>query len=508
MTTGGRSRDAMALALVASAVALSTAALRSTIGIGKATIPALTYLLIVLVTATASRLWVAIAASLVAVLALNFFFMPPVGTFTLDDPQNWVALFAFLTVSVVASQLSAQARDRAREATARRDEVSRLFDLSRDILLTTDSREAIGQLARFIARRFQLEYTAICLPRAGTWEVFDAGSYALKLDDSQLSQALARADKTVEYDARARTYSGQLDVSVGETVVRIVPLRVGTKAVGLLLAPAGAVEPGTLDALAGVAAIAIERAQFLDERKAAELARQGEELKSALLASIGHDLRTPLTAIKVAASNLQASWLSESERREQSELILAEGERLTRLFQNILAMARIDAGAVSAEPRWVHPSEILEAARDQVAHAMRHRRLDVTVDGDRLFQLDPRLTASALAHVLENAAQYTPADTPLDVKMTASPEGLVTTVRDHGPGITAADLPHLFERFYRGDDAKRHVPGTGMGLAIARGLLSAQHGRIWAENAVDGGAQVTFVVPAASKSTDAIESLE
>ena len=155
-------------------------------------------------------------------------------------------------------------------------------------------------------------------------------------------------------------------------------------------------------------AIAIERAQFLEERKAGELTRQSEELKTALLASLGHDLRTPLTAIRVAASNLQAPSLTADERLEQSDLILAEVERLTRLFQNILEMARIDAGAIATEARWAHPSEIVAAARDQVEHTLHPHKLDVHVDPDVPVRLDPRLTATALAHLLENAAQYAP----------------------------------------------------------------------------------------------------
>jgi two-component system sensor histidine kinase KdpD len=145
--------------------------------------------------------------------------------------------------------------------------------------------------------------------------------------------------------------------------------------------------------------------QFLDERKAAELARQSEELKSALLASLGHDLRTPLTAIRIAAGNLQASWPSEQERREQSDVILSEVDRLTRLFQNILEMARIDAGAVRQDMRWVAPSEIVEAARSRVEHALRGYVVELAVEPDRLVRLDPRLTAAALSHLLENAAQ-------------------------------------------------------------------------------------------------------
>ena len=186
----------------------------------------------------------------------------------------------------------------------------------------------------------------------------------------QLTTAFAAAQASLEFDAYARTYAGHRTMTVDGHDVRLVPLRVGTKPIGMLAAAGRPVEAGTLDTLAGVVAIAIERAQFLEERKAGELTRQSEQLKTALLASLGHDLRTPLTAIRVAASNITAPELTREERLEQSDLILSEVERLTRLFQNILEMARIDAGAVATESRWTHPSEIVAAARDQVEHTL------------------------------------------------------------------------------------------------------------------------------------------
>jgi len=461
------------------------------------TTAALIFLLAVLITATTCPLWVALITAVVADLALNYFFMAPVGTLRIADPQNVIALLVFFAVSVIASQLSAKARARERDATTRRDELARLFDLSRDILLTTDSRDAIGQLARYVSRRFELEWAAICLPRAGEWDVFESGSLQPSLEPAQLTAVFAGAERALHFDARARAYAGHHTLRLGERPVHLVPLRLGTKTVGLLAATGRPIEPGTLDAIAGVAAIAIERAQFLEERKSAEIARQSEELKSALLASLAHDLRTPLTAIRVAASNLQASWLAERDRRDQSDLILAEVERLTRLFQNILEMARIDAGAVAPAVRWVHPQEIVEAARDQIEHTLRDQPLDIEVNSDLLVRVDPRVTASALAHVLENAVQYAPGGV-INVSLSVTPDGLTIVVRDHGPGIAAADNAHLFERFYRGTDAKRRASGTGMGLAIARGLLAAEGGRMSADNCPDGGARFTIVVPAES----------
>ncbi len=296
---------------------------------------AMGFLIVVLLVAATAPLWVAIATSFAAVLAFNFFFLPPVGTLTIADPQNWTALFALLIVSLVASNLSAIARARTSEAVARRDELGRLFDLSRDILLITESESANASLAGFIARRFELDFVAICLPSGDDWLLFEAGPQRCALDRQELSAVFRRIG------------DGQ-EPGLASSAVRLAPLRLGARPIGLLAAAGREIEGTTFDAVAGLTAIAIERAQFLDDRKAADLARQGEALKSALLASLGHDLRTPLTAIRVAASNLQASWPDERERREQSDLILLEVDRLTRMFQNILEMARIDAGAVTA----------------------------------------------------------------------------------------------------------------------------------------------------------------
>jgi two-component system sensor histidine kinase KdpD len=486
---------ALRLLLSLAAVATITSAYRW-LQVSNAAIISTTYLIVVLVVAATSRLWVAVATSVAAMLCLNFFFLPPLGTFVVTDAQNWVVLFAFLAVSLVASNLSAVARARTDEAVLRRDELARLFDLSRDVLLMTDSEEAKTMLARAVARRFDLEFVALALPGPNGWQLFPGGERSIPLDSLQISNAFSAAQRAPEFNAYERTYSGQSSLNAGGEIVRLVPLRVGTRPIGMLASAGRPIEPGTLDALGGVVAIAIERAQMLDERKRAELTRQSEELKTALLASLGHDLRTPLTAIRVAAGNLKASWLDESERSEQADLVIAEVERLSRLFQNVLEMARIDAGAVKTESRWTHPSEVVTAAREQVEHALKQHRIDISIDPDEPVRLDPRLTAAALAHLLENAGQYAPPGSVVQVSTRIVNNELNICVRDHGPGLSTTDLPHVFDRFYRGKAAKSRVSGTGMGLWIARGLLAAEGGQLRAENCVDGGAEFTIVVPA------------
>jgi two-component system sensor histidine kinase KdpD len=306
--------------------------------------------------------------------------------------------------------------------------------------------------------------------------------------------ALARARGTVEYDARQRAYGGHVQIG-GERGYTLVPLRHGTKAVGLLAASSSNMDIGSLDALAGVVAIAIERVQFLNERDAAELVRQKADLAATLLASLSHDLRTPLTAIKAAVENLRRE-LPAAERLEQARAASAELHRLTRLFQDILDMARIDAAAIRVEKQWVTAADVVDAAGAHVRHALDGRVLRVEADADREAEIDPQLTSVALSHVLENAAQYSPANREIVVHAHVEDDGLHVSVTDRGPGLDPGELEHLFERFYRGHTARRSTFGTGMGLSITRGLLAAAGGRIWAEN-VSGGARFSMMIPGA-----------
>ena len=461
MPTTERRRDVFATLGGLVAIGAIIGVLRSVQDHPNPTIAALLFLLVVLVVATSARLRVSIGISVAAMLAFNFFLLPPLHTLAIADPQNWVALFVFVVVAVIGGQLSSAVRQRASEAEARKQEVTRLFDLSRDILLTTDSESAIADVARYVARRFELAAIAICLPAATGWDVYQGGERPV---DPSRDQAT------------------------------LVPLRLGTKQVGILATEDAQVDLGTLDALGGVVAIAIERAHFLAERKKSEALSQRANLASALLASFSHDLRTPVTSVRVAVTNLQDMTLAPEERLAQAQLALHELDRLTRLFQDILDMARIDAAAVNPERQWVSPADVVDAAVAHAGPALAEREMEIDADGLNEIQVDPRLTSTALAHVLENAARYSPPGAAIAVRAWTEPDGAHFVVRDYGPGLDASDLDHLFEPFYRGRKT-RHATGTGLGLAITRGLLAAEGGRIWCENVPGGGAQFTIVVP-------------
>jgi two-component system, OmpR family, sensor histidine kinase KdpD len=488
-------RDAVDLIVSTIAIAITVALLKRLPDVSSTTV-ALALLLIVLGTATVARLGTAVVASVVAMLLFNFFFLPPIGALTIANPQNWIALFAFLAVAIIASNLSARAKHREREAIARGNEVTRLFDLTRDVLLTTDTARAMEILARQVARRFDLAKVAICLPTATGWQIHQGGGSDVPIDPDVLNTALARARGVLEFDAHQRAYGGHVRIGDALTGVTILPLRHGVKAVGLLATVAPSLDLGTLDALGGVVAIAIERAEFLGERDAAELVRQKADLASTLLASLSHDLKTPLTAVRVAVENLRND-LPTDQRREQADLAAAELSRLTRLFQDILDMARVDAAAIVVERQWVTPAEVIDAAMVHVRHALDGHAINVQAESEMTIQIDPRLASSALSHLLENAAQYSPADRPIVVTGRSEHDGLHLSVTDHGPGLDPGELDHLFERFYRGRVARQISPGTGMGLAITRGLLAAAGGRVWAENVAGAGAKFSIVVPGA-----------
>jgi two-component system sensor histidine kinase KdpD len=495
-------RSGAHLALSLAAVGAVTVLLRAA-RVDNATTIALSYLVVVLFVAALAPLWVAIATSVAAMLSFNFFFLPPVGTFTIADPQNWVALVAFLAVSIVASQLSSSARSRATEALERRNELTRLFDLTRDILLTTEGEGAMEAVARHAARRFDLNTVTIAQPGGG-WRLHHGGASAPAIPSADLDSAFARASGTLEFDARTRTYGGHQTVTVDGLTITLAPVRLGVRVIGLLAVAGRPLEAGTLDAIAGIVAIAIERLQFLDERRSAELATQRAELSSALLASLSHDLRTPLTAIRTAVSNLDSAALAEEQRREQARVAAGELDRLTRLFDEILDMARIDAGSVQPRRSWTTPAEVVEAALSHAAPALAGRDVRVEAREDEGVEIDPRLASTALAHLLENAARYAP-DGPIDIRGWTDERGLRLDVQDAGPGLQPSELERLFEPFYRGELFRTQVPGTGMGLAITRGLVAADGGRVWAENLTPRGARFSIAVPARTRAI-AVES--
>ena len=486
-------RDLAVLGAGTGAVAAVVLLLRKLGHISPTTV-ALLLLVVVLCTATAARLRVATTVSVVAMLAFNYFFLPPVGTLTIAEPQNWVALLVFLIVAVMGSNLSAAAQRRTREAIERRNEVTRLFDLTRDVLLTTETVGAIPSIVRHVARRFELSGIAVFLPDDIGWRAYQGGEDEIVVHPDVLNTALAKARATLEFDATERAYGGHIQVGPGGET-SLVPLRHGTRPIGLLAATIPRLDIGTLDAVAGVVAMAIERAQFLAERDAAELVRQKADLASTLLASLSHDLQTPLTAIGTAVENLRGD-LPVAERAAQAGAAMAELERLTRLFRDILDMARIDAAAIRVNREWVDARRRRRRrSRPREARARRRIRfawMATTAGRSRSIRGWPRSRCRTCwrtrratpRQAWTSAWTLAPTGKGCAYRCTIRGRAWIRVSSSTSSSASTADGP-----------PGRPTFGTGMGLAITRGLLAAAGGRVWAENVPGAGARFSMTVP-------------
>ena len=456
-----------------------------TSGVNSTTV-ALSFLLVVLFAAAAHGVGPGILASVAGMICFNFFFLPPVGTLTIHDPQNWVALFAFLVTAITASQLSSAARKRAREAEESHEQVWKLYQLSRAIIITPDPETAVATISKQVRETFNIGNCEVCVPDEG-------GSLhrtASESDPDQIKSSEALMQEVFQ--------SGSMRVDPGQDAI-YAPLKVGVRVTGVMVLTSSALKGGTIEAISGLVALALERARFLKELSRTEVLRQSDQLKSALLASVSHDLRTPLTSMRAAVDNLldkSLDWDREA-LREFHVIISEEVSRLTRLVQNLLEMARIEAGELHPVKEWSSVPEMIDTVLDRCAATLANHRVRVELtEGLPLVKIDARLLASALANLLENAAQYSEAHSAVVVRGEIDANTLTMSIRDEGPGILAQDLPRVFDKFYRGSSrSASRREGTGMGLAIARGIVEAQGGKIWVESRSGSGSTFFFSVP-------------
>jgi len=280
------------------------------------------------------------------------------------------------------------------------------------------------------------------------------------------------------------------------------PLKVGVRPTGVLVLIAPDLERGTIEAIAGLVAIALERARFLRQVSRTEALRQSDELKSALLASVSHALRTPLTSMRAAVDNLlqhDLNWDKDA-LREFHLIISEEVHRLSRLVGNLLEMARIEAGELQVSRQWGSLAEIFANVIDRCAPSFRsHKVIAALRDDLPLVSVDSRLVAEALTNIVENAAKYSPAGSRIVMDARVEAGVLLISVADEGPGIAPEEIGRIFDKFYRGpSSADRPSAGTGMGLAITRGIVEAHGGKVWVERK-STGVKFTISIPVESK---------
>ncbi|MBA2449542.1 MAG: DUF4118 domain-containing protein [Chloroflexi bacterium] len=437
---------------------------------GHADIPNLSmlYLLVVLGLASAFGRAPAVLAAGLAFLAFNFFFVEPVHTFHVANPQEVLALGVLLLTAVVTGQLAAALRARAREAEAREHDVATLYELSQLL-----GREGpLDQRLALADRRL-----AALLGVAG-WEVL--------LPDGDGRLAVRAAHGAHE-----------------QNDVLCLPLLAGERRLGVLRLVGwarqrseGERELPRLQAAAGLLAQAVERDRLAREATDAEVLRRADQTKSALLSSVSHDLRTPLASIKASATSLlneEVDW-GRAARRELLLAIDEEADRLTRFVSRLLDLSRVEAGAAQPLKEWHAVAEILHGVAERLDSRGARVHLDLP-DDLPLASVDYVMVQQIVANLVENALKYSPMEAPVEVRARALDGQLVIDVADRGAGGPPTERERIFEKFYRARERATQAPGTGIGLAVARGLAQAHGGELSYAPRPGGGSVFSVRLP-------------
>jgi len=440
---------------------------------------ALTYLLAILAVSAFWDMAVSVFMSAAAMLAFNYFFIPPIGALSVAAHGDWVALVAFLIVAVIASHLSTRARQQAADASARQHDIERLYAFSQNLLESANVIQLLNRIPAQIVNTFEVGAAAIFL--ADKQKVYRSGPVIPQLDTESLKAIVARDEPLVN----------------APHGLCFVPVRVGVRSIGSLGISGTVLSRQTLDALGTLIAIAMEHARAVEQLGQTEAARQGEALRTALLDAVTHALRTPLTSIKASVTNLLSNpGLEEQQKRELLTIINEETDRLNRLVGEAGEMARLDAGETELRLE-AHPIEdVVSAALEYCKGTLAKRTVNVRVaEGLPRVRVDLARAREVLVHLIENANQYSPADQPITITAEASGPSVMTSVADRGNGIEDLEQTLIFEKFYRGRDQRYTVDGTGMGLPIAKAIVEAHGGTISLTSQRGQGSVFSFTLP-------------
>lgn len=464
-------------------------------------------LLLLLLTLLISSTWgreVGLFAAVVSNLALNFFFVEPLHTLTVQSPENVLALFVFLGVSIIGSQLLATARASTETARRREAETQVLLSLSRAMIGQTEPADALAALCREVVAAFDAPGASVLSPVPGGWRVLghagsaEAGRYPDAQERTMAEQAaatgrIARIGHTgLERTRRVKIVSPtrHRDDTASQAAA-FVPLTVGDRTLGILRldGPIGdtlfAEQPDSLlAAFAGEAALGVQRAELAQDAAHADALRQADEMKTALMTSISHDLKTPLTGIKTAVSSLldtTVAWSAE-DHAAFLETIDSQADRLNRVISDILDLNRIESGVIAPARRPVDVAALFDDVRERTAMVTDARTVSASVPPRTTIHADESLVAQALVNLVENAAKYSTPGLPIHLSATTTGDTVEIVVADEGPGIARRDLPHVFERFYRAQEGSARVKGSGLGLAIVKGFIDLSGGTVRVES--------------------------
>jgi two-component system sensor histidine kinase KdpD len=440
----------------------------------------------------------AILASVLSVLAFDFFFIAPRLTFAVGDTQYLLTFAGLLIVGVVVSTLTARAREQADAAMQRETETAALYELSRDLAAALSRADILRTVTQHVERAFGRDVVLLLPPEGGADRLeIAAASARLELPEDELAVA--------DWVYRRGEPAGRNTTTLPAANLRYLPLKTARGIVGVL----GVVGPEQpqrhltpeqrrlMDAFASQVAFALERAKLAEQARQAEVLQVTEKLQAALLNSVSHELRTPLVTITGSLSTLLADEdkLDVTAQRSLIENAHEEAERLNRLVGNLLDMTRLEAGALAIHLQPCDVQDVIGAALNQMGNRLQGRSVQVNLPaGLPLVQLDFVPMVQVLVNLLDNALRYSPAQQPVEVGVRHKDRQVEIEVADRGIGIPPDDLEHIFDRFYRlqrpGD-----AGGTGLGLSICRGIVEAHGGSIRAHNRPSGGASFIITLP-------------
>ena len=466
------------------AVIAAVTASGSLIGLNPSTV-GFAYLIAVLLISVWGGLVVGMVSSVVATLCYKFFFFPPLYTLTIAEPANWFALAAFLISSVTVSRLVVAARVQADAAEQRRKELETLYGLSIDLFTATNRVGALGEAA---GRALQLLGA-----REGGLVLFDGSTYRQKV----ISWRGEKPDEIEDLIAGAGRHQEPLEFPspLGRDIY--LPLIVGGKPTGALVARGTEASMHALESAARLVALAVERERFMEENAHMQALRESEALKTSLLRAISHDLTTPITAITIRTQSLRRRAQGDDELREDVGAIAEETERLRRRIDNLLSMARLEAGKAKPRPEPTPPADLFRAARENLPQVFGARAVTVHVDGDCPdANVDPSLALEILVNLVENAHRVSPPGAPIELVARRHPldgEKLRLEVLDRGPGLP----PGVADAEGNVSSEMSDVAQRGLGLEIARSLAAANGGSIGLSPRAGGGTVARIDLPAA-----------
>jgi two-component system sensor histidine kinase KdpD len=507
----------------------------------------LSYLLVVLALAALRGRVAAILASLLAFFAFNFFLVPPLYTFVVGRLDDLVALFVFLATAIITGQLASALRSRAEVARRREEETHILYELGRAVNSEDDLTGQLTTVTQAVVNVFSswgVRDCALLLPDAGgTLRVQATGERDAHGPLEQVrisSEEQAAAAWVMQHRQTVDVYDNSLAAHwAGPTApqivvraspqlttqfVRLVPLLSNDEAIGVLRlviegASLGSETARTLGAdrhqpgstttffwtLVDQITFLIVQVRLRGARLHIQALQETDALRAALLSSVSHDLRTPLATMKAATSSLLAEDIQWDEESRRSFLLSIEREldRLNRLVSNLLDLSRIEGNALKPNKEWYLIDELIRDGLDRLQPLLHDRAVQLRVlDTVPPVELDYLAIDQVLTNLIENAVAYTPVGSPIEISVQQIDDQVQFCVADRGPGIPAADLERIFDKFYRVLDKGREKPrhgGSGLGLTVCRGLVEAHGGRIWAANRADGGAIFSVSLPTGTK---------